>query len=330
MKKAKTTRKSLNRKLLYTVLLATIVLSALLVTCYLFLQSRREEWTAAIVDQLAVEDILYNPEFNNACTQLLTTSGYSVKYYPGKDVTINFYEELPSKGSKIMLVRAHSAVRENTTYVDLFTSEVYQESLANGVYAYLAVNRHISKASFYLSNTKYFAVGPSFISSVMKGSFSDCFIVLMGCNSLNQTSMAEALVGRGAKVVVGWTGNVTVSDTDTCVLRLLDLLLEEDYTVRYAVDKVNQNHPLNGTRLDYYPKDEETGSYRVPTRKSVASFTLSHPTLYCFASTSAVGGRGIAPLFSTERRRLYSLLRVSMVPLDCGFVKTTVVGLVFS
>lgn len=310
MKKAqKTTRKGLNRKLLYTVLLVTIVLSALLVVYYLFLQSRGEEWTAAIVDQLAVEDILSNPDFNTTSTQLLAASGYSVKYYPGGDVTIDFYEELPSKGSKMMLVRAHSAVRENTTYVDLFTSEVYQESLANGVYAYLAINRHISKASFNVPPyTKYFAVGPSFVSSVMKGDFSDCFIVLMGCNSLNQTSMAEALVGRGAKVVVGWTGNVTLSDTDTCVLRLLDLLLEGDYTVQGAVDRVNQNYPLNGTKLDHYPKDAETGSYRVPTRKSVTSLALSHPTLYCFASTSAVGGRGIARLLSAERRRLYALI----------------------
>jgi hypothetical protein len=309
MKKAqKTKRKGLSRKLLYAVLLVTIVLSALLVTYYLFLQSRGEEWTAAIVDQLAVEDTLFKPQFNNACTQLLAASGYSVKYYPGEDVTIDFYEELPSKGSKVMLVRAHSAVRENTTYVDLFTSEVYQESLANGVYAYLAMNRHISKASFSVPPyTKYFAVGPSFVSSVMKGGFSDCFIVLMGCNSLNQTSMAEALVGRGAKVVVGWTGNVTVSDTDTCVLQLLDLLLEGDYTVRYAVDRVNQNYPLNGTKLDYYPRDEETGSYRVPTRKSVAPLALSQLTLYCFASTSAVDWRRVVLLFSAERRRLYVL-----------------------
>jgi hypothetical protein len=309
MKKAqKTTRKSLNRKLLYTVLLATIVLSALLVAYYLLLQSHGEEWTAAIVDQLAVEDILSNPEFNKNCAQLLAASGYSVKYYPGEDVTIDFYEKLPSKGSKIMLVRAHSAVRENTTYVDLFTSELYQESLANGVYAYLAINRHISKASFYLSNTQYFAVGPSFISSVMKGGFSDCFIVLMGCNSLNQTSMAEALVGRGAKVVVGWTGNVTVSDTDMCVLDLLHLLFEEGYTIQGAVDRMNQNYPLNGTKLGYYPKDEETGSYRVPTRKSITSLALSHPALYCFASTSAVDWRRVVLLFSAERRRLYALI----------------------
>jgi hypothetical protein len=306
MKKTqKTTRKRLNRKLLYTVLLVTIVLSALLVVYYLFLQSRGDEWTAAIVDQLAVEDILSNPDFNTTSTQLLAASGYSVKYYPGGDVTIDFYEELPSKGSKMMLVRAHSAVRENTTYVDLFTSEAYQEDLANGIYASLAINRHISKASFNIPPyTKYFAVGPSFVSSVMKGGFSECFIVLMGCNSLNQTSMAEALVSRGAKVVVGWTGDVTASDTDASVLNLLELMLDEAYTIQGAVDKVRDNYPLDGTILDYYPKDEETGSYRVPTRKNIASSSLSQPTLHLFASTSAVGGGEITCLLSAERRRL--------------------------
>ena len=311
VKKAqKTTKRSLNRKLVYTALLVTIVLSALLVAYYLFLHSRGEEWTAAIVDQLAIEDALSNPDFNTTSTQLLAASGYSVKYYPGEDVTIDFYEELPSKGSKMMLVRAHSAVRDNTTYVDLFTSEVYQASLANGIYAYLAINRHISQASFNVPPyTKYFAVGPSFVSSVMRGGFSDCFIVLMGCNSLNRTSMAEALVSRGARVVVGWTGDITVSDTDTCVLRLLGLLLEEDYTVQGAVDRVNQNYPLDGTKLDYYPQDEETGSYRIPTKKSVAPITLSQLTLYCVtASTPSVAWSGNALPLSAERRQRHALI----------------------
>jgi len=312
MKKAqKTTRKSLNRKLLYTVLLVTIVLSALLVVYYLFLQSRGEEWTAAIVDQLAVEDILSNPDFNTMSTQLLAASGYSVKYYPGGDVTIDFYEELPSKGSKIMLVRAHSAVRENTTNVDLFTSEVYQESLVlpTGRYYTLANDKHISKAYFNYSSTHYFAIGPSFVSKVMRGGFSDSFILLMGCKSLNKTSMADALVRRGAMVVVGWTGDITVSDTDTCVLQLLDLLLKEGYTVRGAVERVRDDNPLDGTILDYYPQDEETGSYRIPARKSVASSTLSQPTLYYVTVTSSyVGWSRVAHLLSAERRRLYALI----------------------
>ncbi len=312
MRKAqKTTRKSLNRKLVYTVLLVTIVLSALLVAYYLFLHSRGEEWTAAIVDQLAVEDVLSDPDFNAVSTQLLAASGYNVKYYPGEDVTIDFYEELPSKGSKMMLVRAHSAVRNNTTYVDLFTSEVYQESLVLplGRYYTLASDKHISKAYFNYSSTHYFAIGPSFVSQVMRGDLSDSFILLMGCKSLNKTSMAEALVSRGAKVVVGWTGDITVSDTDTCVLQLLDLLLEEGYTVRGAVERVRNNYPLNGTKLDYYPQDEETGSYRIPTKRSVAPFVLSQLTLYCVtASTPSVGWSGVALPLSAERRRLHALI----------------------
>ncbi len=292
MKRAqRTTRKSLDRKLLYAVILVTIVLAALLAFCYLYLQSLGEEWTATLVDQLAVEASLFNPEFKDTSTQLLTSSGFEVAYYSGEDVTIHFYEELPSKGKKILLVRAHSAVRSNTTNVDLFTSEIYEESLAYGAYADLVVNKHISRASFNIPPyRKYFAIGPSFVSSVVRGSFADGLIVLMGCNSLNQTSMAEALIGRGAEVVVGWTGNVTVNDTDHNVLKLLELLLDKSYTVQGAVVEVNQNYPLNGTKLNYYP--EEAGSHVIPTRKDVASLTLSQKVFPLFAFAYAVCWRG--------------------------------------
>jgi len=279
-----TTKRVPSKKLLSTVILVTVVLSTLLIVYYVLLQPHGDEWTAALVDQLAVEESLYRPEFNNACTQLLAASGYSARYYPGKDVTIDFYEELPSKGRKIVLVRAHSAVREGSAYVDLFTSEIYDERKASDEYAYLALNRHISKASFNVPPyTNYFAVGPSFVSSVMKGGFSDCFIVLMGCNSLNQTSMAEALVVKGARVIVGWTGNVTVSDTDTSVLHLLDLLLKEDYTVHRAVEMVNEHDVLGDTKLDYYPKDDKTRSYRVPTRSDAASLPLLNQPMLLFS-----------------------------------------------
>lgn len=263
----------MNRRLVYATFLVTLILAALLAFYYLYILPPGDEWTAAIVDQLAVVPSLFVPEFNNTCTQLFTASGYDSKYYAGEDVTIDFYGELPSKGGRIIVVRAHSSVRENTLNVDLYTSEVYQEDLALGQYYDLAVNKHISRAYFNYSDAEYFAVGPSFVSSVMKGGFSESLIVLMGCKSLNQTSMAEALVSRGAEAVVGWTGDVTVSDTDTCILELLDLLLDKSDTLKGAVDRVNGDHPLNGTRLAYYP--EEQGNHVVPTRKSGTSLVLS-------------------------------------------------------
>ena len=320
-------RKGLNRRLVYTTFLVTLILVGLLALYYVFLLPREEDWTAALIDQLAVVPSLFAPEFNSTCTELLTASRFDAKYYAGEDVTIDFYRYLPSKGGKILIIRAHSSVRANTSNVDLYTSEIYQDSSALGRYYDLAVNKHISRAYFNYSETEYFAVGPSFISNVMNGDFPESLVILMGCKSLNQTSMADALLDRGAKVVVGWTGDITVSDTDTCGLELLELLLDKSYTLQGAVNKVNGDNPLTGTRLVYYPEAE--GSYVVPTRKMYASSMLSQAMLPSLAF-AAVGLKPGRSLFSVSRKRSYPLIRVSTVPLGWGFANVTEVGLVFA
>jgi hypothetical protein len=140
----------------------------------------------------------------------------------------------------------------------------------------------------------------------MEGELSESFVILMGCESLNQTSMAEALVSRGAKAVVGWTGDVTVSDTDTGVLELLELLLDRSYTLQGAVDKVNHDHPLVGTRLVYYPEAER--DYIVPNREVEASLTLSKIMPAYLTISSAAALRPVESLLLTRRKRLYLLI----------------------
>jgi hypothetical protein len=140
----------------------------------------------------------------------------------------------------------------------------------------------------------------------MEGELSESFVILMGCESLNQTSMAEALVSRGAKAVVGWTGDVTVSDTDTGVLELLELLLDRSYTLQGAVDKVNYDHPLVGTRLVYYPEAER--DYIVPNREVEASLTLSKIMPAYLTISSAAALRPVESLLLTRRKRLYLLI----------------------
>jgi len=285
MKGRKTTQ-GLNKKLFYSVVLVTLTLLTALTTYYLFFQPHIEDWTAAIVDQLAVEPALTNQSiaFNDTSTSILEDAGFDVKYYPIKDITditVDFYKELPSKGSKILLLRVHSAVRDNSTNVDLFTSEPFQENLVYGRYSNLIQDGHISKAVFAIPPYKeYFAIGPTFISSIMKGEFARSLIILMGCHSLNQTSMAEALVGRGAKVVIGWTGWVEANYTDSFTIKLLQLLLKENpETIKGAIDKINYQidhfdpNPFN-TKLAYYPASKEVSNYIVPTRKNKASSTL--------------------------------------------------------
>ncbi|MFP3985816.1 MAG: hypothetical protein ACLFU9_07650 [Candidatus Bathyarchaeia archaeon] len=263
----KTAKKSLNQKLLRSVILVTLILLASLVAYYLFFLSHQENWTAAIVDQLSVQEELKNQTFIDNCNSTLTAAGYDVNYYPGDDVTVNFYRDLPSKGGKIIILRTHSAVRNNTNFVDLFTSEKFDDR------KHLSYEDQISHAQFLVyPYTEYFAIGPTFVDRSMRGRFdSDCVIILMGCDGLKSTTMAEALVGKGAKVVIGWTGLIDLTDTDKVTLELLERLLSGS-TIFGAVDWINKNFyqilehlPRFGAKLAYYPETAE--DYRLMTRE---------------------------------------------------------------
>lgn len=227
------------------------------------------------MDQLSIEANLVNSAFVEECTSLINACGFDAKYYEGETVTIDFYRNLPSKSSKILVLRAHSSLRGDTTSVDLFTSELFSQARAENAYLEYVIKGHISKAVFDVRpppNNTYFAIGPSFVTDVMQGEFDDSIIILMGCVSLNQTTMAEALVNKGARVVIGWTKKVDLSDTDDSTLQLLSYLFADNpYTIRGAVDEVNSRvHSYNST-LDFYPKNHETEVYKVPKGKSLTS-----------------------------------------------------------
>jgi len=266
--KRRAVEKGLNRKLLYGVALVTIILLAVLVVYYIFFMPFTESWTAAIIDQLIIEEDLFNCHFNDTITSLLNTSGFDVKYYPGTIVTIDFYRELPLKGSKVIILRAHSAVRNKTNYVDLFTSELYN---GEKEWQYSGYGDQISIAEFRYTGQKYLAIGPTFVKWSMKGRFdSNCVVVLMGCESLREPSMAQALIDKGARVVFGWlTSDVVDSDADASTVQLLQFLLAENpYNIQGAVDEINRKPHLNNATLDYYPKDEKTKYYTIPKRKN--------------------------------------------------------------
>ena len=257
----------------YIVFAAISIILASVVTVFLFSQNA-EGWTATIIDQLSIKPEFTNNSFSEDCTSLLNASGFDVEYYHGEEVTVNFYRTLPSRSGKILLLRAHSAVRDNTDWVDLFTSELFRE----GMYIDLASTRQISKAQMSVKDEKwYFAVGPTFITDSVNGRFDPkCVIVLMGCNSLNTTTMAEALVSRGAKAVIGWTGLVGGDYTDAFTWQLLDLLLADtQYTIRGAIRQLNNKiaeepNPWN-TTLVYYPRSQEVDDFKIPSKPSTLS-----------------------------------------------------------
>lgn len=207
--------------------------------------------TAAIVDQLS--STLPNPDFVQEATDTLEQAGFEVDYYPGEEVTVEFYRDLPSHGYELIILRVHSAVPMKDLGVQadvpqdivervlaavgdnalLFTSEPYQRS------RYLEEQRGLRLFPVRYSGDDpgdlHFAIASDFVRSSMKGEFDQSTVILMGCSGLTFDSTAAAFAERGAAAVVGWDGPVSADHTDAATERLLRHLLIDGLTIREAV-----------------------------------------------------------------------------------------------
>jgi len=266
------------KKLLYAIVSLTIIISALLVGYQLINEGSNqsaETWKAAIIDQLSIKETWANATFMNTSTSILRSAGYDVEIFSGQEVDVKFYESLPTRGFRIIILRAHSTVRVGSNYVDLFTSEPYAEG------EYMELGDQISKAVFFNSSEEYFAIGPTFVKQSMGGSFSDAVIILMGCSGLNYTTMAEELTRKGARVILGWTNLVLPSETDYFITLLLRYLLDPNRqdTIKSANDKINleinRKPTISGSRLRYYPPAE--GNYVIPVRNESGTGATMKP-----------------------------------------------------
>lgn len=196
--------------------------------------------TAAIVDQLSLTQP--NPEFVSSARTLLAQAGYLVDYYPGERVTVDFYRSLPTRDYDVVILRVHSGIvveRDATTgqethteYVSLFTGEPYSESK----YVEEQIGR-LGRSIYYEGAPPLFGTGPGFIEESMEGRFDNTLIVLMGCDGLRSTRMAQAFLDKGAGAFVSWSKRVSASHTDAATLRLLELLLLEGLAIGDAVSQ---------------------------------------------------------------------------------------------
>lgn len=213
--------------------------------------------TAVIADELAVTDP--NPMFVQAATNLLERAGYAVDYYGGEEVTIDFYRHLPELGHDLILFRTHAArlrgeEDELTDDAGLFTSEPYsrtryvEEQRANEV----RPARYFEGAG---DLSVYLGITPDFVKSRMEGTFQDTTVIIMGCDGLRSSTLAEAFVERGAAAVVGWNGPVTAAHTDAATERLLQYLLQGGLALDQAVTQTMADvgpDPTDGTSLAFY------------------------------------------------------------------------------
>jgi hypothetical protein len=215
------------------------------------------------VDQLALTQP--NPDFAETATKTLEQAGYVVDYYPGEQVTVDFYRELPALGHDLVILRAHSGLiqeegREQDAF--LFTSESYsqtehlEEQKARRLIV-AAYEADYPDGSVELRDLpRYFGVPAEFIESSMRGSFDHAAVIVMGCSGLASDSLAEALVERGAEDVVSWDGLVSAAHTDAATERLLELLVLDELSAEAAVEKTRAElgpEPSFGSNRLSYP-----------------------------------------------------------------------------
>lgn len=215
--------------------------------------------TAAIVDQLSLTQP--NPDFLEAATNLLEEAGYTVDYYPGEEVTVEFYRDLPTQRYQLVILRVHSGLtsltrtyEEETDQVALFTSSPYSKA----EYLEEPVDS-LAIASYQVDGPQYFAIMPDFIKSSMRGRFDDTTIILMGCDGLASDKAAEAFVERGARAFLSWSGLVSASYTDAATERLLQHLVIDGLPIEDAVAQTMADvgpDPEYGSTLLVYPSEE--------------------------------------------------------------------------
>jgi hypothetical protein len=248
-----------------------IALVAVLVSAFLLFQFLLQtpevkfSFNAAIVDQVGEvfpSNSSIAHEFNETVTNLLINAGFTVSYYKSESITVNFYKELAKGNYGLIILRAHSALREGETLVDFFTSEDFEEGIYNDV----------TRGTYDWTPGKfYFAITPKFIEN-LEGYFPKSIIIAMGCSSLkaNCEEMAEAFIKKGAKAYIGWTDAIGLPHSDNSTIRFLQYFLVNNITISQAISACNQIHdPEFPGILSYYPSG--IGNYKLSDFTAEAS-----------------------------------------------------------
>jgi hypothetical protein len=263
-----------NRKLAILVIaLVAVIVSGFLLFQFL-LQTPEVEFSfkAAIIDQVG-DGYPPNPssarEFNETITNLLEKANFTVFYHKSQSITVDFYKGLAKGNYGLIILRAHSALREDETLVDFFTSEKFKEDNA---YTDVTKGNYSWQPDMY-----YFAITPKFIEN-LEGYFPKSIIIAMGCSSLktDYEEMAEAFIKKGAKAYIGWTDSVGLPHSDNSTIRFLQyFLVNNNKTISQAINECNKIHdPEFAGILSYYPSEIRDYTLSDFTAKTLSSSLL--------------------------------------------------------
>ena len=219
---------------------------------------------AAIVDQLSLT--VPNPAFVEEATATLEKAGYAVDYFPGEEVTVDFYRELPKHGFELIIFRVHAGQIKtldesgeviSTSAAALFTSEPYSKWRHTEEQRELDLLTIAFYSARYAPEENFFAIMPEFVASSMRGDFDGAAVILMGCEVLTDTGLAQAFIDKGAGAVVGWDDTVSASHTDAATLNMLEHLVLEDLSLEAAAQLAASEigpDPFYGSTLVSYPQ----------------------------------------------------------------------------
>jgi len=233
-----------------------------------YLGSEHPRRTAAIVDQLSLT--APNAAFVAAATGLLQDAGYLVTYYPGEQVTVDLYRDLPARNYDLIILRVHSGpvtIHNDITgevtptdFLTLFTGELY----AADKYQQEQDLGRIAQSRYLMVDSPgedVFGIVPSFVQRSMRGRFNGTAIIMMGCDGLRAQTTAQAFLDKGASYFVSWSMQVSSVHTDRATSRLLD---------RYLTDHRSMADAVKATADEVGPDPYFGGELRVLSSKYTA------------------------------------------------------------
>ena len=209
------------------------------------------------VGGVTIVDSFYSttPSFTDEAVGYVRSQGLKVSVYKDKNITVRFYEKLPSYSNSILLLRLHSGTRNVTgTPTYLFTTQLYNQF----DYFWQQLDQSImaGKTSPNDPNEKpVFTVGPQFIT-MLEGQFNDTIVILSSCYGLTTADLATEFINKGVKAFISWDDKVSLFHTDRASTLLLKLLVENKMTVSEAVATVMNNigaDPDYKSALRYFP-----------------------------------------------------------------------------
>jgi len=242
---------------------------------------------AGIIDQIGT-NFPSNQEsaqrFNLTASDLMETAGFNVSYHKAESVRVNLFKDLAKYNYGLIILRTHSALREDEPKVDLFTSELYSENK----YVDEQNNGLLTRGYYVWDNRTYFSITPEFIKSI-DGSFPKSIVVAMGCSSLKPgyETMAEAFCEKGAAAYIGWTAEVGIDHSDNETIKLLELLLEQNKTIAEAVSMISPDFSFSMSEMKFYPPSAGNTSINTLTAKTNTSM-LSQMSPWIVAQLSPI------------------------------------------